>query len=154
MVPLETNRDLILLVEDDPSHVLLIQRAFQEAAVETPLQVVEDGDQALAYLAGYGPYANRELYPLPNLILLDLKLRRRSGFDILGWLRHHPGLKRIPVIVLTGSEVIEDIDRAYELGANSYLVKPLWSEGGLQDMVKIIEQYWVTYNRKPTAQDS
>jgi CheY-like chemotaxis protein len=148
-----TEKNYILLVEDNPSHVLLIQRAFHDAGVNVPLQVVEDGDEALAYLAGYDLYANRELYPLPTLMLLDLKLRRRSGFELLGWLRHHPGLKRLPVVVLTSSEEIEDIDRAYELGANSYLVKPLWSEDGLQKMIKLLEQYWGAVNRKPSVRD-
>jgi CheY-like chemotaxis protein len=143
----------ILLVEDDPSHVVLIKRAFRDAGVETPLQVVEDGDQALAYLSGFEHYANRELYPLPALILLDIKLRRRSGFEVLGWLRHHPGLKRLPVIVLSASEESEDINRAYELGANSYLVKPLKSEGALQEMMGLVERYWVNYNRTTTASD-
>jgi CheY-like chemotaxis protein len=145
--------DSILLVEDEPSHVLLIERAFRDAGVEIPLQVANDGDKALAYLSGHEQFANRERYPLPTVILLDLKLPLRSGFDLLGWVRHNPRLKRLPVVVLTSSEESQDINRAYELGANSYLVKPLWSETGMRGMMKTLEQYWITLNRKPTVQD-
>lgn len=154
----DTGESIVLLVEDESDHVLMIRQALYDAAakflpqVRLSLQVAEDGDQAQAYLAGYERYSDRGLYPLPALILLDLKLRRKSGFELLGWLRRHPGLKRMPVIVLTSSEDIKDIDQAYELGANSYLVKPLWSEDGLEEMMNTLGQYWVAYNRKPTVQ--
>ena len=138
----------ILLVEDDPNDVLLIQRAFRKSDVVNPIQVVGDGEEAIAYLSGRGPYADRERYPLPVLLLLDLKLPRKSGFEVLEWLRQQPGLKRLPVAVLTSSAETPDINRAYDLGANSYLVKPVRFEGLLR-MVQTLNLYWLIINEKP-----
>ena len=141
----------ILLVEDDPNDVLLTQRAFAQASLVNPLRVVMDGDAAINYLAGRAPYDDRTRYPIPSLILLDLKLPRRSGLEVLKWLREQEDLKAIPVIILTSSQQSQDIDRAYELGANSYLVKPVGFDG-LLDMVKAIGMYWVLLNRTPEGQ--
>jgi len=138
----------ILLVEDDPNDVLLIRRAFRKSDVANPIQVVGDGEEAIAYLSGRGPYADRERYPLPVLLLLDLKLPRKSGFEVLEWLRQQPGLKRLPVAVLTSSAETPDINRAYDLGANSYLVKPVRFEGLLR-MVQTLNLYWLIINEKP-----
>ena len=138
----------ILLVEDDSNDVLLIQRAFRKSDVANPIQVVGDGEEAIAYLSGRGPYADRERYPLPVLLLLDLKLPRKSGFEVLEWLRQQPGLKRLPVAVLTSSAETPDINRAYDLGANSYLVKPVRFEGLLR-MVQTLNLYWLIINEKP-----
>ena len=138
----------ILLVEDDPNDVLLIRRAFRKSDVVNPIQVVGDGEEAIAYLSGRGPYADRERYPLPVLLLLDLKLPRKSGFEVLEWLRQQPGLKRLPVAVLTSSAETPDINRAYDLGANSYLVKPVRFEGLLR-MVQTLNLYWLIINEKP-----
>lgn len=138
----------ILLVEDDPNDIILIKRAFTKSNIENPIQVVEDGEEAIAYLAGQGHYGNRERYPLPILILLDLKLPRTSGHEVLEWLRRQPGLKRLTVVVLTSSQQINDINRAYDLGANSYLVKPVTFDG-LLEMVKTLNFYWFILNEKP-----
>lgn len=138
----------ILLVEDDSNDVLLIRRAFRKSDVVNPIQVVGDGEEAIAYLSGRGPYADRERYPLPVLLLLDLKLPRKSGFEVLEWLRQQPGLKRLPVAVLTSSDETPDINRAYDLGANSYLVKPVRFEGLLR-MVQTLNLYWLIINEKP-----
>jgi len=138
----------ILLVEDDPNDVLLIRRAFRKSDVTNPIQVVGDGEEAIAYLSGRGPYADREHYPLPVLLLLDLKLPRKSGFEVLEWLRQQPGLKRLRVAVLTSSAETPDINRAYDLGANSYLVKPVRFEGLLR-MVQTLNLYWLIINEKP-----
>jgi CheY-like chemotaxis protein len=142
----------ILLVEDDPNDIILIKRAFTRAKIANPIQVVEDGEEAIAFLARKGLYRNREKYPLPILILLDLKLPRRSGHEVLEWLRSQPGLKRLTVVVLTSSQQISDINRAYDLGANSYLVKPV-SFDGLLDMVKTLNLYWLILNEKPEVKD-
>jgi len=142
----------ILLVEDDSNDVLLIQRAFRKANLANPLQVVRDGEDAIAYLAGQAPYTNREHYPLPVLLLLDLKLPRKSGFEVLAWLRQQPGLKRLPVVVLTSSSRTADINQAYELGANSYLVKPVAFDA-LLDMVRTLNLYWLILNEKPDVTD-
>lgn len=138
----------ILLVEDDPNDVLLIRRASHKANLLNPLYVVEDGEQAIAYLSGQGIYAERSRYPLPVLILLDLKLPRKSGFEVLAWLKAHPQLRRIPVVVLTSSRESPDIARAYDLGANSYLVKPVGFED-LVEMVRTLKLYWLILNELP-----
>jgi CheY-like chemotaxis protein len=117
--------ETILVVEDNEDDVLLIQRAFRKAAIANPLRVLRDGNQAVAYLSGAEPYADRRECPLPALVLLDLKLPRRSGLEVLKWLRQQPGIGRLITVVLTSSRESADVNRAYELGANSYLVKPV-----------------------------
>jgi CheY-like chemotaxis protein len=140
--------DTILLVEDDANDVFLIRRAFEKAQIGNPIQAVEHGDEAVAYLAGEGPYQDRARYPLPVVMLLDLKLPRRSGHEVLAWMREHQGLKRLPVVVLTSSRDSADVNRAYDLGANSYLIKPV-SFDHLLGMVKSVEEYWLTLNEPP-----
>ena len=142
---------VILLAEDDPNDVLLIQRAFQRNHVTNPVQVVRDGEEALAYLSGQAPFADRERHPLPVLLLMDLKMPRKSGLEVLAWVRQQPGLKRLPIIVLTSSNQSPDINRAYELGANSYLVKPAGFDS-LLDLVKNLDMYWLILNEKPELQ--
>ena len=141
-------RYLMLLVEDDPNDIILIKRAFEKANITNPLQVVEDGEEAVAYLAGKGRYGDRQNYPLPILILLDLKLPRKSGHEVLEWLRQQPMLKRLTVVVLTSSQQSSDVNRAYDLGANSYLVKPVTFDA-LVEMVKSLNFYWIILNENP-----
>jgi len=138
----------ILLVEDDPNDIILIKRAFEKTRITNPLQVVEDGEEAISYLAGKGRYADREKYPLPMLLLLDLKLPRKSGHEVLEWLCQQPILKRLTVVVLTSSQQSSDINRAYDLGANSYLVKPVTFDA-LVEMVKTLNLYWLLLNENP-----
>ncbi|OGP70048.1 MAG: two-component system response regulator [Deltaproteobacteria bacterium RBG_13_58_19] len=138
----------ILLVEDDADDALLIQRAFRKAKIANPIQTVSDGDEAVAYLNGAERYGDRRQFPLPVLILLDLKLPRRSGFEVLAWLQSQPGLKRTPVVVLTSSKETMDVNRAYELGANSYLLKPVTFEA-LQEIMKAINLYWLVFSEMP-----
>jgi CheY-like chemotaxis protein len=118
------NRQTILLVEDDEDDVLLMQTAFREADVPNPLRVVGDGEQAIAYLQGEGSYGDRRQYPLPVVILLDLNMPKKSGLEVLEWLRKQPGLRRTTVHILTASSRSVDVTRAFDLGANAYLVKP------------------------------
>jgi CheY-like chemotaxis protein len=138
----------ILLVEDDPNDVFLIQRAFRKANLANPIQVMNDGEAAVQYLSGQEPYADRDRYPLPILMLLDLKLPRRSGLEVLEWLKQQPKLKRLPVVVLTSSREHTDLNRAYDLGANSYLVKPVAFDS-LLNMVQTLNQYWLIINESP-----
>lgn len=138
----------VLLVEDKSDDVLLIRRAWGKAGIANPLQAVTDGDQAVAYLAGEGSYADRKQYALPVLVLLDLKLPCRSGLEVLEWVRQQPGLRRLPVVVLTSSQESSDINRAYDLGANSYLVKPV-EFAPLLEMMKTFAPYWLVLNQKP-----
>jgi len=144
------NDQYILLVEDDENDVLLIQRAFQKAGLRHTLKVVRNGEQAMAYLAGSGAYANRDRFPTPFLVLLDLKMPGTDGFDVLQWIRAEPAWKRLLVVVLTSSNLQADVDRAYELGANSYLVKPVeFSE--MLNLLQRFEAYWTEINRTPSA---
>ncbi|PYK62630.1 MAG: two-component system response regulator [Verrucomicrobia bacterium] len=139
---------VVLLADDDPNDVFLLQRAFQKTNIANPLRVVRDGEEAMAYLSGQDQYADRQLHPLPVLLLLDLKMPRKSGFEVLRWLRQQSGLKRLPVVVLTSSNQNPDINKAFDLGANSYIVKP----GGfdsLVEMVKNLNLYWLILNEKP-----
>jgi len=138
----------VLLVEDDQSDVLLLQRAFLRAGLPKP-RAVGDGEQAVAYLAGEGAFSDRGEHPLPALVLLDLKMPRMDGFEVLRWLRARPdGLRLLPVAVLTSSAESPDIQRAYGAGANSYLVKPPTFED-LQRMVESLGLYWQGLNRGP-----
>jgi CheY-like chemotaxis protein len=140
----------ILLVEDDENDVMLLQRAFRRAAIINPLQVVRHGDDAVAYLEGSGEFADRDAHPLPVLMLLDLKLPRRTGLEVLQWVKERAGVKKIPIIVLTSSKNDEDVNRAYELGANSYVVKPVSFET-LLELVKSLELYWLVLNERPNV---
>lgn len=144
--------DLILLVEDNIDDALLLRRAFAKAGIGNAIVHVEDGDGALGYLDGSGDYADRERHPLPCLILLDLKLPRRSGLEVLAWVRAQPGLKRLPVVVLTSSQQSSDINRAYDLGANSYLVKPVGFDT-LLEMAHALNLYWFLFNKAGDVED-
>ncbi len=143
----------ILLVEDDPNDVLLIQRAFAKAGLKNTLKTVRDGEQAIQYLSGRGIYQRRETYPLPFMMLLDLKMPRANGFEVLEWIRADPQLKRLLVVVLTSSNHQPDVDRAYDLGANSYLVKPVEFDE-MVNMIQRFEMYWSEINRTPTTASS
>lgn len=138
----------ILLVEDNPKDVFLVQRALRKAQVATPLHVVKDGDAAVQYLLGEAPYSDRTTYPLPVVVLLDLKLPRRSGAEVLLWIRQQTQLKRLPVVVLTSSREHVDINRVYDLGANAYIVKPP-NFDQLVDILKTLNLHWIAYNEKP-----
>jgi len=114
----------VLLVENNPDDVWLVEMAFERAELKHRLITVADGLQALDYIKGRGKYGNREKYPLPDLILLDLGLPGLSGMDMLEHLRGQPKTKNVPITVLSGSSFVRDVTRAYELGANSFLMKP------------------------------
>jgi CheY-like chemotaxis protein len=132
----------VLHVDDDPNDTALLEAARRKAGVDFRLENVGDGDEAIAYLNGAGQYANRTNHPWPTLILLDLKMPRATGFEILKWIRNHPACKNLPVIVLSGSELQEDMRQAYLMGANSYLVKPLGFEA-LVNLVKNVTSAWL-----------
>ena len=142
---------VILLVEDRDDDVLLIRKAFERAGLDNPIQVVHDGEQAIEYLAGEGKFANRAEYPLPWLILLDLKMPRVDGFEVLAWVRQQPGLGSTIIVVLTSSDQIRDVNKAYQLGANSFMVKPVVFMNAFQ-MSKMIKQYWLQHNRFPETE--
>lgn len=139
----------VLVVEDDPTDTLMIRRAFAKAAVHAQLQMVDHGEAAVDYLAGAGQFADRNRFPLPVMMLLDLKLPRLSGLEVLAWLRQQPGLKRLPVVVLTSSRETHDLKGAYECGVNSYLLKPVTFQA-LLDIISAAGPYWLTLNQGAT----
>ena len=118
-----TDHPIILLAEDSEDDVILIERAFRKAKVTAPLKIVRDGEEAICYLSGFARFADRAQFPLPDLVLLDLRLPNRDGFEVLGWIKDQPELKKLPVIVLTQSDRIKDANEAYQLGAYSFLIK-------------------------------
>jgi CheY-like chemotaxis protein len=145
------NRQLVvLLAEDSSSDVLLAKRAFQKATAtiqqQVVVQVVENGEAAIEYLSGTGVYDDRDRYPLPQMLFLDLKMPRKSGFEVMEWLQQQSSLKLIPIIVLSSSNEPNDIDRATQLGATLYLTKPLT----LENLAPVFQ---TTLNSQPGAFD-
>ena len=138
----------ILLVEDNKMDVELTLNAFEEHRLTNPIQVVRTGQEALDYLLGQHAYSDRERYPLPALVLLDLKLPGVSGVEVLREIKAREKLKRIPVVILTSSRDEGDRSLTYDNGANSYLVKPVSFEGFLE-VVRTIHDYWLTLNVGP-----
>lgn len=138
----------LLVIEDDANDRFLIERAFRKAKIANPLQMVVNGDEAIAYLSGEGRFHDREAYPLPMLALLDLKLPRRSGIEVLKWIRSVSSVPTLPVVVLTSSPDSADVRAAYEAGANSYLVKPVAFEG-LHRMIESVGLFWLVMSLLP-----
>jgi CheY-like chemotaxis protein len=136
----------ILYVDDDDNDVLLLKHALRCAKLIFDVQVVNDPENASAYLDGDGKFSDRTLHPLPELVLLDLKMPRMHGLEILAWIRRHPRFKELVVVVLTASNHVPEINRAYELGANSYLIKPV-ELGELVGIIRGMIAYWM---RQPT----
>jgi len=138
----------ILLVEDNRMDVELTLDAFREARLMNVVHVATNGTAALDYLLGRGAYADREAYPMPDLILLDLKLPGVDGFQVLREVKAAPILKRLPVVILTSSKEEGDRALSYDIGANSYLVKPVSFDGFL-GVIQQIEGYWLSLNVGP-----
>jgi CheY-like chemotaxis protein len=136
----------ILLVEDEQNDVLFTTMALKRAGVTNPIYVVRDGREALAYFSSTGEFSNRQEYPLPYLVLLDLKLPYVMGLEVLKWLRARPEFDCTVVIVLTASTQIEDMQTAYHLGANAFLVKPSGMDK-LEVMAQAIKDFWLTQNQ-------
>ena len=140
----------ILLAEDEENDVVLMKHAFKEVGILNPLQVAQDGKEAMDYLSGNGGYADRERFPLPCLTLLDLKLPRVMGLEVLKWMRGQPELKNLIVIIFTSSRLEPDIEMAYQLGANAYLVKPS-SPRELREIAAGIKRFWLELNHGPAV---
>lgn len=145
---METNEFTVLLVEDDLNDIFLVKRAFKMARIQNPLQVVTDGEEVILYLRGQGKYCNRTAHPLPKLIVMDLKMPRRTGFEVLEYVKGDPLLRRIPVVIVSSSEDPADINRAYELGANAYMIKPV-DFRAVEHLFQAITQYWGWECAKP-----
>jgi CheY-like chemotaxis protein len=137
----------ILLVDDSENDIFLFRIASEQAGLRNPLQEAHDGEQAIAYLKGEPPFQDRRLNPLPMLMLLDLKMPKKSGFEVLAWLRTEPVLRRLPVFILSASLLSEDIERAFDLGASAFLFKPSTIDE-LAEMVRTLSA-WLRYNHFP-----
>lgn len=142
------DQPVVLIAEDSDNDVAMLRRAFRQASVTAPIQYVSDGEQAIAYLHGDGKFARRDEFPLPDLLLVDLKMPRKNGFDVLEWLRDQPSLRHLRVVVLTTSDELRDVNRAYALGAASFLTKPV-NFVEFRDTIQAMYNYWVALNRKP-----
>ncbi|MEW8068053.1 MAG: response regulator [Candidatus Thiodiazotropha endolucinida] len=144
---------VILLVDDSRMDVELTLDAFKEARLNNRVETSYSGQEALDYLFGNDHFANRNKYPIPDLILLDLKMPGVDGFEVLKRVKGTPMIKRIPVVILTSSKEEGDRALSYDIGANSYLVKPVAFTGFI-DVVRQIEDYWLTLNvRAPMTED-
>jgi CheY-like chemotaxis protein len=140
----------VLLAEDNENDILMFRRAARRAHFNQPLHVVTSGEEAVAYLKGEGEFQDRTQFPLPGLVLLDLKMPRMNGFDVLQWVREQPQFASMQVVVLSSSDEICDINRAYQLGANSFLVKPLSFDefvGMLEALRSYCLRVWQTLGR-------
>ena len=138
----------VLIAEDDENDVFFLRRAFQQAKVENPLYVVRDGQEAIDYLSGTGDFSDRNAHPLPHLFILDLKMPRKNGMDVLVWLQEQPELRCLPVVILSSSAQARDIERAYELGANAFIVKPASLDERVE-LAKLIGSFWLELNEGP-----
>jgi two-component system response regulator len=141
----EHPRTCILQVEDDEGDVLLLRHAFETVGITNPVRLARDGQMAIDYLGGVGEFANRDLYPEPCLVLLDLKLPRLDGFQVLEWIAQQPKWKHLAVVVFSSSALTRDIERAYALGANSYIEKPSDFDR-LRDVTQLLKGWWLGYN--------
>src|SRR4051812_8771064 len=135
----------ILLVDDSQDDVFFMKRVFKKAALPYVLHAVKDGEEAIDYLSGTGPYADRAAYSLPALIFLDIKMPRRNGHEVLQWIRAKLGYHTLPIVMLTSSAHPTDIESAYRSGANSYLIKPVDSRQ-LDELVPSVTKYWLETN--------
>ena len=142
----------ILLVDDSENDLMLMRAAFKEVGCNVALKEVRNGEEAIAYLNGAGPYGDRSLFPWPTVMLLDLNMPMKNGFDVLAWVRVQPVLKRLTTIILTASTRNEDVERAFELGANSFLVKP----SSLESLVTMMRCLcaWIQISRFPAIHEA
>lgn len=143
------DQSTVLLVEDSLDDADFVRYAFRKADVRNPLVIVDDGDKAIDYLLGREGYAERQRFPLPRLILLDLKLPRRSGIEVLSVIRTTEAVRHTPVVMLTSSRMEDDIRKAYDAGANAYLVKPIGVEA-LVTMIRSVHDFWIAQNSAPS----
>jgi len=145
------NKKIILMVEDNPDDVELTLRAFKQSNISNEIIVARDGTEALDYLFGQGLYAGRDIENKPVLILLDLKLPKISGMEVLKTIRQNEFTKLIPVVILTSSIQEEDLLNGYRLGANSYVRKPVDFKEFLE-AVKVLGLYWLLWNESPPVE--
>ncbi len=139
---------IILLADDDEDDCYLIKEAFEENCISNDLHIVNDGEDLMDYLNHRGDFSKINSFPKPDLILLDLNMPRKNGKEALAEIKQDPGLRKIPVVVLTTSEADEDIIKTYDLGVNSFITKPV-SFDGLVEVIKTIGKYWFQIVKLP-----
>jgi len=147
------DQPLILIVEDSEDHIFLLQLAFKKAQISNPIQEARSGEEAIAYLAGTGTFSDWSRYPLPAIVLLDLKMPGIDGFGVLRWIREQPGLKNLRVVMLTSSDLDQEVGLAHELGAKSFLTKPVDLDR-LVEMTRAFKTYWLDFDKAPPAHRS
>lgn len=141
---------VVLIAEDESDSVLLLRRAFKDFGYSGATQFVRDGQETIAYLAGEGKFQKRTEFPLPDFLLLDLKMPRMNGLEVLEWIRRQPALVHLRSVVLSTSDNLEDVGKAYEFGASSFLTKPFhFSE--FRDTVQALFTYWLGLNKTAPA---
>ena len=148
MVAKLTNSVSILIADDDTQDTMLVRLAVKRAALGLRLESVTDGAEAIDYLMGRAHYSDRRVHPFPSMMLLDLKMPRLGGFDVLQYVRNQPGLRQLPIVIFSSSDDPKDIQRAYNEGANSYLCKPHSNED-LSALLRALEEYWCKFNQFP-----
>jgi CheY-like chemotaxis protein len=146
MLGMSNSSSCILHVEDEEADQFLVQFAFKRAGVDIPLRTVTDGELAIQYLSGAGAFADRQNYPLPRLVLLDLKLPKRGGLEVLEWIRQQPGFRSLVVVIFSSSAQPGDLERAYHLGANSFVQKPPGLEPTVE-FARLLKGWWLGQNR-------
>ena len=149
-LPENENEELVLIAEDNPDEATLIRRAIDKAGITAPVRILTDGEQVLLYLEGRGAYADRRANPQPTLIILDLKMPRKSGFEVLEWLQEHREYSVVPTVVMSSSSIDKDVQKAYQLGANTYFIKPTTFEE-LVGTMKALSEYWTKARRPESA---
>jgi CheY-like chemotaxis protein len=145
-------RRTILVAEDTETDFYLLERAFQEYNPALELIRVCDGAEAIEYLTGQNRFSNREEFPLPQLLLLDLKMPRKDGFAVLQWVRNHDSLRWLPAVIFSSSGERRDVRRAYDLGATSFIVKPMFAQ--YATLVRTLAEYWLGLNEVPDFSDN
>jgi CheY-like chemotaxis protein len=153
MRSMANGRPTLLIVEDSEDDIFFIKRIFQQIAARCDLQFARDGIEAVDYLAGKGQFSDRGAYPLPTVILMDLKMPRMNGFEVLEWMQKQPDIKLIPTVVVTSSTLQEDVTRAYRLGANAVMNKPV-DKDSLTQMLKTFHVYWTDFVELPEVKAS
>jgi CheY-like chemotaxis protein len=141
---------IVLLIDDDPNDRFLIRRSFQRLGIQNPLHEVNDGAEAIAYLEGHGPYSDRVKYPFPGILLLDLQMPRIDGLQVLEWIRSKLTIPGLLIVVLSRLDEIRQVNRAYALGANSFLTKP-GTEEDLHSLITAFRDYWILKNNPPAS---
>jgi len=140
---------VVLLADDREDDVILVREGFAHAGLNNPIYVVRDGEETIQYLGGMEKYADREKFPIPDLLLLDLKMPRIDGFEVLAWIRSQPDINTLRVVVLTSSADVHDVNKAYRLGANSFLVKPMEFKD-YSTLSRIMAKFWFELSQTPT----